>query len=156
MKTAEQQRKDDVSDLLFAARDGHPIAGNPELSAIWDRLAAWADGEPVPEPAAPMTATEDGIVHYTCTRIQMIDALAALPLGGYLNLEARGRFADCILAQLPEASPDPDSYEEGAEAERERAALLAEEHGVSYARNIPGGEFEYWSFADLIRQETRP
>lgn len=50
-----------------------------------------------------MTAPADGVVHYTCTRIVLIDALAALPLGGYLTLEARSRFADCILGQLPEA-----------------------------------------------------
>lgn len=52
-----------------------------------------------------MTSADSGVVRFTCTRIQLIDALAALPLGGYLTLEARGRFADCILGQLPEASP---------------------------------------------------
>jgi len=98
----------------------------------------------------------DGIVHYDVTRIALIEALGDMPLGAYLTLEARARFADALLAQMPVAPIDPDSYEEGVEAERERAALLAEEHGVSYARNIPGGEFEYWSFADLIRQETQP
>jgi hypothetical protein len=103
-----------------------------------------------------VNAGTDGIVHYTCTRIALIDAIGQLPLGEYLNLEARGKMADKLLEQMPVAPVDADSFEEGVEAERERCALLAEEHGVSYARNIPGGEFEYWSFADLIRQEPQP
>ena len=103
--------------------------------------------------------------HWTCTRDELLDALTHLQADlpwpppirrdGSIALNAES-MADAILAQLPVAPIDADSYGEGVEYERERAALLAEEHGVSYARNIPGGEFEYWSFADLIRQEPQP
>ena len=102
---------------------------------------------------------------WTCTRGELIDALTHLQASvpwpppiqrdGTIAINAES-LADAILAQMPKAPIDADSYEEGVEYERERAALLAEEHGVSYARNIPGGEFEYWSFADLIRKEPQP
>lgn len=98
---------------------------------------------------------DDGTPCRTVTRDALAGALAALPLGEFLTPEARDRFADALLAQMPAAS-DARFYMEGVKAERERIAELAEEHGVSYARNIPGGEFEYWSFADLIRQEPQP
>lgn len=98
-----------------------------------------------------MTAP-DAPVHFDCTRIGLIDALGSHPLGEFLNLEAKGRMADRLLEHLPVAS-DAGFYMEGVKAERERIAALAEEHGVSYARNIPGGEFEYWPFADLIREQ---
>jgi histidine triad (HIT) family protein len=62
------------------------------------------------------------------------------------------REGDGLLLPWSQQKIDADSFTEGAEYERERVALLAEEHGVAYARNIPGGEFEYWSFADLIRE----
>ena len=52
-----------------------------------------------------MSAGTDGVVHYDCTRIALVDALAALPTAGYLMLEVRAKWADVILAQLPEASP---------------------------------------------------
>jgi hypothetical protein len=98
----------------------------------------------------------DGPVHYAVTRPSLVEALRNVPLTGSMHRDALVLMADSILGQMPVVPIDADSYEEGVGAERERAALLAEEHGVSYARNIPGGEFEYWSFADLIRQEPQP
>ncbi len=100
-----------------------------------------------------MTSAADTPVHYDVTRDALSRALANLPLTAWLTREKREKFADALLTQLPVAPIDADSYEEGVEAERERCAELADEHGVSYARNIPGGEFEYWSFADLLREQ---
>jgi hypothetical protein len=45
----------------------------------------------------------DGIVHYDVTRIALIEALGSIPLGEKLLLEARGRVADALLAQMPVA-----------------------------------------------------
>jgi hypothetical protein len=50
----------------------------------------------VTDPGAP--------VHYDVTRIALIDAIGNLSLGKHLTLDARGRFADSLLAQMPEAS----------------------------------------------------
>lgn len=57
----------------------------------------WRD----PVAAPVMSASEDAPARYNVTRIALIDALAAIPIGGFLTLEARAGWADAILAQLP-------------------------------------------------------
>ena len=85
-----------------------------------------------------MISAADGIVHYDVTRIALIEALGDMPLGAYLTLEARARFADALLAQMPVAS-DAGFYMEGVKAERERIAELAEEHRATYDLTKPCG-----------------
>ena len=97
-----------------------------------------------------MISAADGIVHYDVTRIALIEALGDMPLGAYLTLEARARFADALLAQMPVAS-DAGFYMEGVKAERERIRQrlvccreCGEIHGdQAHAEHYLEGEYDH-------------
>jgi hypothetical protein len=64
----------------------------------------------------------DAPVHYDVIREALMDALGNHPLGEFLNLEAKERMADRLLAQMPVAS-EAAFYMEGVKAEREQIAV---------------------------------
>ena len=76
----------------------------------------------------------DAPVHWDVTRIALIEALAAIPIGGFLTLEARSGWADAILAQLPE----PTGEAEIRAKERERCAAAIRKHAGELRQLVSG------------------
>jgi hypothetical protein len=116
-----------------------------------------------------MTAP-DAPLHYDVTREALIEALRNLPLTAYLNLEARGKFADALLGQMPAVSEAGsglyravnDAIAAAVAAEREGIARLAEDRGAVWIRHVPCGCDDpgctalaamHEPFADLIREQ---
>ena len=108
----------------FAEPDGpHPIANLKPLPAGVDVTKAYA------EAAAAGLSVDAGVTRWTCTRIQMIDALANIEahpvlISGRAKVIAED-MADAILSQLPEASLDA--------RDAEMADLKATIHGYENA-----------------------
>ena len=99
-----------------------------------------------------MTTGTEG-PHYDVTREALIEALGGHPLTATLNTGARGRFADVILGQMPEATATADMLFEqgqmaGVRTERRRAARLAAE--ILAMRT---GCDAFRTFTDMLRDE---
>lgn len=109
----------------------------------------------------------DAPVTYAVTRIALLDALGNVPLGEHLHLEARGKMADALLAQMPEASAEPagadlyravnDAIAVAVVADRARIAQLADQKRAVYCKPCDGAPCSYDDelapFADLIREQ---